>query len=157
MLSVNSCATICRFAYDLHTHLLSSSSTRSPRQVQLTLPWAVSRQRSPQPPFLFRQGDSSPSTTTTQTRLEGEKQFGSNKNENAFPGNTKHQPVHEWNYHNYSDLQYNTYHLSNQVESSSFSNNFKSRLLIMALTQVWNVSRPLFLLLKGGKKKDQQC
>lgn len=45
---------------DLHTHLLSSSSTRSPRHVQLTLPSDVSRQRSPQPPFMWRQGDSSP-------------------------------------------------------------------------------------------------
>lgn len=45
---------------DLHTHLLSSSSTRWPRHVQLTLPCGVSRQRSPQPPFMRRQGDSSP-------------------------------------------------------------------------------------------------
>lgn len=43
---------------DLHTHLLSSKSTRSPRQVQLTLPYGVSRQRSPQPPFMCLHGDS---------------------------------------------------------------------------------------------------
>lgn len=58
----------CSFFFDLHTHLLSSRSTRSPRQVQLTLPLGVSRQRSPQPPFMFRQGDNSPSTTITQIR-----------------------------------------------------------------------------------------
>lgn len=67
----------CRSFDDLHTHLLSSRSTRSPRQVQLTLPLGVSRQRSPQPPFMFRQGDNSPSTTITQTRLDGQKQFKS--------------------------------------------------------------------------------
>lgn len=70
----------CRSADDLHTHLLSSSSTRSPRQVQLTLPLGVSRQRSPQPPFMFRQGDSSPSMTVTQMWLDGQlKQLKSNK------------------------------------------------------------------------------
>lgn len=50
-------------SHDLHTHLLLSNSTRCPRQVQLTLPSGVSRQRSPQPPFMCRHGDSSPSIT----------------------------------------------------------------------------------------------
>lgn len=95
VLSVNYCVIICRFADDLHTHLLSSSSTRSPRQVQLTLPWGVSRQRSPQPPFMFRQGDSSPSTT--QRRLDGEKQSKSNQEEQMHswgtPDETSPQPL----------------------------------------------------------------
>lgn len=53
----------CDAAHDLHTHLLLSNSTRSPRQVQLTLPCGVRRQRSPQPPFTCRHGDRSPSIT----------------------------------------------------------------------------------------------
>lgn len=92
MLSVNYCTIVCRLADDLHTHRLSSSSTRSPRQVQLTLPWGVSRQRSPQPPFMFRQGDSSPSTTTTQTPLEAEKQLKSKKNK-CIPEERQSKPA----------------------------------------------------------------
>lgn len=57
---------------DLHTHLLSSSSTRSPRQVQFTFPCGVRRQRSPQPPFMCRQGDCSPSITIKQNWLGGQ-------------------------------------------------------------------------------------
>lgn len=60
--------------HDLHTHLLSSKSTRSPRQVQLTLPYGVSRQRSLQPPFMCRHGDSSPSITIKHNWLGGQKQ-----------------------------------------------------------------------------------
>lgn len=60
--------------HDLHTHLLSFNSTRSPRQVQLTLPSGVRRQRSPQPPFMCRHGDSSPSITVKQNPLSSQRQ-----------------------------------------------------------------------------------
>lgn len=48
---------------DLHTHLLSSSISLSPLQLQLTVPWGVRRQRSWHPPFSTVQGDSSPGKT----------------------------------------------------------------------------------------------
>ncbi len=48
--------------WNLHTHLLSSSSIRPPRQLQLTVPSGVRRHRSPQPPFWTLHGDSSPET-----------------------------------------------------------------------------------------------
>lgn len=48
--------------WNLHTHLLSSSRIRSPRQLQLTVPSGVRRHRSPQPPFRTLHGDSSPET-----------------------------------------------------------------------------------------------
>lgn len=173
MLSLNYCTVICRLADDLHTHRLSSSSTRSPRQVQLTLPWGVSRQRSPQPPFMFRQGDSSPSTTTTQTPLDGPKRtieikFKKKKKRNkCTPAEHQRKPVCNhcslrwgdsllWPSMKLSQLLRHitrTHHFSNQVESSCFPNKLESRQLTTALIRVWNAAHSFLPLLKGEKKK----
>lgn len=54
---------------DLHTHLLSSSNIRSPRQVQFTTPSGVKRQRSWHPPLFTLQGDDSPGSNKEKSLI----------------------------------------------------------------------------------------